>query len=310
MNTTPAQSPNPADEGTKSRQMICFYVDDSGSRHPDHKPTTEPGRPDWFALGGVLVSESDIPSAEQRVADLRLKWPQMSDAPLHSVEIRNRSGKFRWLEFLPREVRELFYNDINDMMRELPITVLACVIDRPGYNARYKDRYGKERWMLCKTAFSIAVERAAKWAIHHDARLKIFIERSDSKTERRLAGYYKSLKTDGPPFESGTSAPHSPLDGAALAETLYDFKVKTKQSVIMQIADLALWPVCMGGYRNVLPFEFLRDARKLLDCHCEAGNSLKGIKYSCFDAQLTATEKQKPTEVGSCRPPIVLGVTS
>jgi hypothetical protein len=46
-------------------------------------------------------------------------------------------------------------------MRRAPALGLACVIDRPDYNHRYKEKYADERWSLCKTAFTIAVERAS-----------------------------------------------------------------------------------------------------------------------------------------------------
>lgn len=51
------------------------------------------------------------------------------------------------------------------LMRDAPVIGLACVIDWPGYNKRYAEKYAENRWMLCKTAFSVVVERAAKFAI-------------------------------------------------------------------------------------------------------------------------------------------------
>jgi hypothetical protein len=51
-----------------------------------------------------------------------------------------------------------------ELMSASPFLGFACVIDRPGYNARYREKYGREQWSLCKTAFSELVERAAKYA--------------------------------------------------------------------------------------------------------------------------------------------------
>ena len=42
--------------------FINFYMDDSGTRHPDHDPGKRAKHGfDWFALGGVLVKRQMSP---------------------------------------------------------------------------------------------------------------------------------------------------------------------------------------------------------------------------------------------------------
>ena len=188
-----------------------FYIDDSGSRHPDRSPSEEMRRHDWFALGGVVVQESDIEPANQTIDTFRRRWHEMGGAPLHSVEIRNRHDSFHWLETATPERHRQFMTELTALVVGLPVLVLACVIDRPGYNARYAERYGTQRWQLCKTAFTIAVERAAKYAQMHRGRLRVYVERSDRKTEGRLKSYYEMLRTEGLPFDFESSAKHAPL---------------------------------------------------------------------------------------------------
>lgn len=265
---------------------IHFYMDDSGSRDLDRRPRGADGQPDWFALGGVLVWPEDKAAIKERVASLRQKWQQMGDVPLHSSEVRNRSGNFRWLEELHVDKRLEFYNDISSIFKSSPVICLACVIDRQGYDQRYRERYGTRRWLLCKTAFSIAVERAAKFAIHHGARLRVFAERTDKAMERRLESYYRDLRDVGLPFDGGNSAKYAPLAQAKLRQTLFEFRVKPKQSTCMQLADLALWPMCRGGYDpSDHSYQVLRTAGRLIDSHCTPENGLLGIKYSCRDSQ-------------------------
>ena len=62
--------------------FINFYMDASGTRHPDHDPgkRAEHGF-DWFALGGVLVKASDEPKLELH-ADFCRRWGL---TPLHSA---------------------------------------------------------------------------------------------------------------------------------------------------------------------------------------------------------------------------------
>ena len=169
-------------------------------------------------------------------------------------------------------------------MCSLPIVVHATVVDRPGYNKRYLQEYGPRRWSLCRTAFKIAVERAAKFARAEGARLRVFVEQSDRPNETRLKGYFNALRQDGPPFNQETSAKYGPLTPTALKETLLEFGVKTKTSVTMQVADLALWPVCHGRYHpDNLSLVALTESGKLLDARCTETNGVLGIKYSCFD---------------------------
>jgi hypothetical protein len=258
-------------------------MDDSGSRDPDRSRSVDPNCVDWFGLGGVIVREVDLDLIEERVKLFRERWPH-PNAPLHSWEIRARKQGFAWLREANQAKHNRFLSELGDLMCSLPIVVHATVIDRPGYNRRYLQAYGPRRWSLCQTAFKIAVERAAKFAASEGARLRVYVEQSDKVTERRLSDYFKSLRAEGLPFNKDTSSRYSPMDAGSLAKTLLEFKVKTKGSIPMQIADLALWPVCKGKYHpDNLALIALVQNSKLLDSLCTAENGLFGIKYSCFD---------------------------
>lgn len=260
-----------------------YYMDDSGSPNPDHVAPPQNHSLDWFALGGILIEEARQKEAEEQIRVFREKWPQISDAPLHSYEIRNRSGAFRWLK--ERSAWSRFMRDLTKLMVDLPYHAIAAVVHRPGYNARYSVKYGRDRWMMCKTAFAISVERAAKFARHHNARLRVYVERSSPDREQLLRSYYEALKVDGLPFDERDSAKYHPLSASELRQTLFEFQLKPKQSALMQIADLALWPVCQGGYDAThRPYQVLCKAEKLLESVCPEGSGLFGTKYSCFDA--------------------------
>jgi hypothetical protein len=59
------------------------------------------------------------------------------------------------------------------------------VIDRAGYTDRYAKKYDAEsRWNPCKTAFSILVERAAKFAQRDGRTLSVFVERGDRDVDK------------------------------------------------------------------------------------------------------------------------------
>lgn len=260
-------------------RTIHLYLDDSGTRRPDKAGGAEPGS--WFALGGLLIDDEhrDIVRAEYDA--FRARWSaQLGDAPLHSNEIRQSKGAFRWLH--GAALRGEFLGDLQEMLLRAPILVTACVVSRPGYTTRYAARYGEKRWWLCKTAFTIVVERAAKFAQTRDARLRVHVERTDADVDRRIADYFAAMREGGMPFDEGSSDKYAPLGANALRDTLLELRFKGKDSRLMQLADLCLYPLCRRGeYPTYLRFV---EQGKLVDSALALEQqSTLGIKYSCFD---------------------------
>jgi hypothetical protein len=124
--------------------VVNFYLDDSGTLHPDHDPGKRAAHAfDWFALGGVLVKDSDEPLARELHSAFSRKWG--ITCPIHSVEVRALTKGFLWLARRPKRDKEIFYEDLYQLLKAVPVVGLACVIDRPGYNLRYRERYGRQR---------------------------------------------------------------------------------------------------------------------------------------------------------------------
>lgn len=263
-----------------------FYMDDSGTRHPDHSNGATAGDlPDWFGLGGVIVEDRNEDKLRDQIATFKSRWGIV--APLHSHPIRNRKDDFAFLN-ANRERANQFYAELSELIMSADVVGHGCVIDRPSYNRRYREQYGRNRWSLCKTTFTIAVERAAKYAIRHGGRLRVYPERSSKADEAKLKEYYESMRATGTPFDAARSAAYAPLEQGSLRETLFEFRVKSKSSPIMQLADLYLYPICRGGYDPTYgPYVQLCENRKLVDQNLPSELIAQlGIKYSCFDGQL------------------------
>lgn len=264
--------------------VLNYYLDDSGIRYPNRKRGTEAAHGcDWFALGGILVREEDEAKARDAHTAFCRAWG--IEYPLHSSEIRSQNENFAWLRGLSDDARTRFYEELYCLMRDAPVVGLACVVDRPGYNGRYFNLYEQKPWLLCKTAFSVAVERAAKYARKNTLRLRIAPERCNPAEDRLLKEYYTSLTTEGMPFATGNSEKYAPLTASEFAETLYEFRPKFKSSPMSQLADLFLWPICMGGYHaGNRPYKRLLDDKKLIECHLDKDDwAMLATKYSCFD---------------------------
>lgn len=271
-------------------KQLNFYMDDSGSRRPNRIPLRfDRHRPDFFALGGILIDEEDEPAAKEMVDQFRNTWA--IDYPLHSVEIRNSTDNFTWLR--REEIQYArFMDELTQLLLDIPVLGLACTIDRPGYDSRYREKYGRRQWHLCKTAFSIVVERSCKEAILRGAKLNVYPERCSKADDDRLREWWNELRENGHPFDATASAVYAPLSKSQLATTLYDLKFKQKSSPMVQVADLYLWPICRGGYdANYRPYKTLVEHGKLIDCRLKAEERLtRGCKYSCFDLVKEGTD--------------------
>lgn len=267
---------------SNKRPIFNLYIDDSGTRHPNHaKPTSSAG--DWFALGGVIVAEEDEHHARLLHQEFCDKWE--ITYPLHSVKIRHRADNFSWIASLaPPRSRE-FFKDLDNLMVSIPVVGHACVIDRPGYHNRYFERYGRQRWHLCKTAFTVLCERAAKFAMKHDRRVRVFVEETDPDADKRIRQYFREMRGDGMPFSKDTSEKYGPLSAEELKFRLLDQSFKRKTSAMIQLADLYLYPLCRSGYDNLYrPLKLLKSHSKIVD-HVVDPEEVKhlGLKYSCFD---------------------------
>jgi hypothetical protein len=268
--------------------VMNLYLDDSGTRHYNRRVGTLPAHGcDWFSLGGVLIKQEDEQQTREHHSRFMTSWGlHPKENPLHSVDIRAKSGDFTFLGGLSVESSNRFMTELSELMVDPPFLGFACVIDRPGYDARYRMKYGPDRWSLCKTAFSVLVERAAKHARKHGFKLRVFVERSDRIVDGWMKGYYEHLRYNGMPFDSGNMQKYGPLSAAEMKDTLYEFRTKGKTSPIMQVADLYLWPMSIGGYhRSNRPYSMLKDAGKIVDCHLSIDEvPSMGVKYSCWES--------------------------
>jgi len=267
-------------------EKLLLFVDDSGSRNPDHEPPIErQDRLDCFALGGILISESDVRVAVDLHKAFVESWG--IDYALHSTKIRGRRKQFSWLGHDPVRAAK-FHEELANTLLAMPVLGIACAIDRPGYNARYRETYGADRWLMCKTAYAILVERAAKHAQRCNAKLEIYFERAGRKEDRNLLSYHKALKVDGMPFDEGRSAQYESFSADDFRDVvLGDPRGQTKANALIQVADLYLYPLVKGGYDPAYPpyIDMLREKRVVDAIVDETEIASLGVKYSCFDFQ-------------------------
>ncbi|RUR84953.1 DUF3800 domain-containing protein [Chlorogloeopsis fritschii PCC 9212] len=264
----------------EDEQEFALYLDDSGSAKPDPNDQYP-----FFAMGGVLIKRGDENLIKTLLTDLKNRWNIPQEIPLHGNEIRSRKKRFAWIGKLPQEEQNRFMEDLTITIISCPIIVHACVVSRHGYLKRYLELYGENTWEMMKSAFTILVERAAKYAALKNGTLMVYFESAGKTEDKLIKQYFYDLRSVGHPFDANRADKYFPLSAADLSGLLRGIDSKTKNNPVMQIADLCLYPVVRSkDSTNNQAFLSLRKANLLVDC-CLACNQIStiGIKYYCFD---------------------------
>jgi hypothetical protein len=280
--------------GDTKPRLFHLYIDDTGSRQLDKLAKTANEHPRWFGLGGILIREEDEQSCRELFEGLKARWPSLTE-PLHITDMRAKRKHFSWLDRLSAQELTDFWSDYHQFLGALPVTGIACVVDRPGYLGRgYGSRVGDAKWNLCKTAFNILIERAGKLAARDGRRLRVKYEGSDRQADQALRGYFALLKAaHGLQFDAERAAKYGPMPPAELAAVLIDLERKDKRSKLMQIADSYIYAMAKGGYEpSFTLYAAIQGAGRLVDSALpdELRGSM-GIKYSCFDHLTAQTAK-------------------
>lgn len=109
------------------------YVDESG----DHSLTSIDADFPVFSLSFCVVKKSDyLTAVVPAVQALKFKYWGHDSVVLHEHEIRKSKGDFTFL-LTDRALRERFYEDLNQVMVDAPITIIASVIDKVKLTAKY-----------------------------------------------------------------------------------------------------------------------------------------------------------------------------
>ncbi|MET4065924.1 hypothetical protein ABID58_000698 [Bradyrhizobium sp. S3.2.6] len=277
-----------ADEATGAPgkiPLIHLYIDETGSRHLDRPGAQAKHGFDWFAIGGLLVDQEHEDGTKQRLQTFLARWPQIR-SPLHFTDMRAEKKGFSWLGRVGDETRTRFWSEYKMLLAAAPVAGTACVIDRPGYAARgYGKRIGEEKWLLCRSAFDIILERAAKYAKHRGRRLRVYYERADPDTDARVEDYFRNIKAKGLAFDEKNSAKYNPMKPDEFAHLLLDITGKDKSNKMMQVADTYLYSITRGSYERKFDiYRRLLESGRLVTSQVPGAMAANlGIKTYCFE---------------------------
>lgn len=259
-------------------------MDETGNRVPDKKTDASRAGRDWFAFGGYLIDREKEAQAKDLHQEFCEEWGVRR--PFHVTDMLGQWKGFYWLKSKEQKFVDAFWSAYCQLLVDIEGIGLACVVDRPGYVDRgYLEKHGDDRWLLCRTAFDIAVERAAKYAISKGHKLRIVFE-SDPPFNPVVKGYFENLKKNGLEFDPKTSGKYNPLSKEDFAATLSTIEYKDKSSKLLQFADSYVYAIARHGYeKKFWMYRHLKDNSRIinfaLDGDADAIKAM-GVKYSCF----------------------------
>nr|WP_254066642.1 DUF3800 domain-containing protein [Acidisoma sp. S159] len=237
---------------------------------------------DYFAMGGLLIKAEDVDSATAALEVIRAKFD--ITAPFHSSKMRSKTKSWAWLGTDSARAERLM-TELSAFLCSMRGHATACVVHRPGYRARYSHYAVHERWRLCKSAYAILVERAAKIAVRDGRKLAVYVEETGKKEDADIREYHRNLRAEGMVFNPATSGKYAPLSAATFAEALLKSPSFFNKSLPMgQVADLLLYPLVKGRYDPTYrPYRDIEAACRIIDASLAAGEENLGVKYYCFE---------------------------
>ena len=201
-----------------------LFLDESG----DHNLAVVDPQYPVFVLGGVIM---DKEYAERHLVDALNEFKAevfgRTDIVLHTADItRNRNG---FEDMQDEAFRNHFYDRINELMRSLSYSVVACVIRKDEYLGRYGltaiDPYQFSLGVLIEIfCFDVGGEGGI-----------VVAERRDPTLDRGLELAWSNLKVRGT----------RRLPGRTIEERISSLNLRNKKDNVagLQLADLVVSPV-------------------------------------------------------------------
>ena len=261
---------------------FTLYMDETGNRHPDKRSDASRQGRDWFGFGGILIRGEDNDAARDLLAEFAKKWRLRG--PAHITDMLSEKKNFAWLGRLAQEDKDEFWADWKNVLCTANVIGLGCVVDRPGYVARgYLEKHD-DKWLLCRSAFDITVERAAKIAILEGRKLHIVFEQ-DAGINSTITGYFDNLKANGLAFDESNSSRYRPFSVEDFSKTLGRVQHKPKAHPLLQFADSYIYAMSRYGYdKNFGLYRHMRDRKRIADFAVPQDHLPNlGVKYYCFD---------------------------
>lgn len=202
-----------------------LFLDESGNHQLDRISKDYP----VFVLGGIILDRTYARTVlAPRLSALKLEYFGRDDIVLHTTEIIRRQNHFAALE--DPALYERFLAALTHLMSDVEYEVVACVIKKHAYAARFgagHDPYHLSLGILVER-FAIDIGPVTNGGI-------VFVERRRPDLDLALERAWQVLRS------TGTTR----MSAADLDDRIIDLSVKDKSLNLagLQLADLVVSPI-------------------------------------------------------------------
>ena len=211
----------------------AVYVDESGD-HGLEKVSVD--YPVFVLLFAIFRKNDYVEKVCPTVQRLKLASWGHDEVVLHEHELRKPHGDFLFL--LHQEARTKFNAELAAIMEALPVTVIAVVIDKPAFVAKYKDPVGPYEYAL--EAGLERVQRHLESLGQSDRETPVIVECRGKKEDAELELVFRRV-----------------CDGENVLRKKFPFHhymiPKSANSIGLQMADLMARPVGLKHFRPEQP---------------------------------------------------------
>ena len=205
--------------------MKTLGLDESGD---DNLEKNDPAYP-VFVVGGVILEDDYIPTAEEVIREFKQALFGRDDFVLHTAEIMRSRGVFSRLR--QPGFRQEFYEQLNDLVRSLEFSVIACAVR--------KDHYAPGSQTLDRDLYRLALRSLTNQFCEiigdHRNGGRIRAERRRPDVDQAVERSWEELCLDG---TATTSA-------ATIRRRIASLTLHTKldRLVVLELADLVVTPI-------------------------------------------------------------------
>lgn len=236
--------------------MLVLFLDESGDHSLDKIDRQYP----MFVLAGCVLKESyHNRIAQKKVDDFKKQLFGSSKIILHTSDIaRNRAGFEKLKE---TEFRDHFYNELNELMRNLEYTVIACAIKKD----EHLEKYGLAAVDPYMLSLDCVVERFVFMLREQRQNGVIIAESRNDVLDNQLELAFLNLKISGTFYVGASEIKHR----------ITNLVIRGKDENIagLQIADLVASPIG----RFVLGRKTHEDFRIIEQKFRKCGSDYKGF---------------------------------
>ncbi len=247
--------------------MKVMFLDESG----DHSLVKVDQQFPIFCLAGCIFDEDEYNgNCNRKIDEFKMRYFNNVDIVLHSREIRKCSPPFNIL--LNKNTKQSFYADLNNLILNLPFTVLASVILKNKLKNQYVDPVNPYTLSLY-----FIMERFLYFLEENNEIGYICAESRDPRSNTNLLGIFTEIINNGSGFINGRD-----VEALRFQRKIHKMIFLTKQHNENghQIADLTAYPVARFALnKNKLNSAFDIVKTKF---RCSPAGKIKGYGLKIF----------------------------